>query len=45
MSINELNKEYFRPWGSYICLDQGIRLSGKTSKCHSGRHLVFTKTF
>ena len=23
MSINELNKEYFRPWGSYICLDQG----------------------
>ena len=42
---NELNHEYFRPWGSYICLDSGLNFQVKKLIVNSGGILSLQKHF
>ena len=45
MSINEMNKEYFRPWGSYICFDYGSNFQVKRLNVKSGGVLSLQRHF
>ncbi|MDG1712523.1 MAG: phosphomannose isomerase type II C-terminal cupin domain [Woeseiaceae bacterium] len=42
---NELHKEYFRPWGSYICLDSGSNFQVKRLIVNPGGILSLQKHF